>query len=145
MKRAALLCSAEPLYREFEIDLAVRLRGRKGAGAAGFFRIGGGFLIVPGLMMATGMTLANVTASSLVSLAVFGASTASNYALHGEVDFRLAGLLLAGGAAGGGTGLVLSRALATRVRLARSAFSVLIVIVAVYFGWKAASSRSWTG
>jgi uncharacterized protein len=114
-------------------------------GAAGFFGIGGGFLIVPGLMMATGMTLANATASSLVSVAVFGASAASNYALHGEVDFRLAGLLLAGGAAGGGIGVLLSRALATRVRLARSAFAVLIVIVAVYVGWKAASALGWTG
>jgi len=43
--------------------------------AAGFFGIGGGFLIVPGLMAATGMTLANATASSLVSVALFGAAT----------------------------------------------------------------------
>jgi uncharacterized membrane protein YfcA len=114
-------------------------------GAAGFFGIGGGFLIVPGLMMATGMTLANATASSLVSVAVFGAATASNYALHGEVDLPLVGLLLAGGAVGGGLGILLSRALATRVRLARSAFAVLIVIVAVYVGWKAASALGWTG
>jgi uncharacterized membrane protein YfcA len=113
-------------------------------GAAGFFGIGGGFLIVPGLMMATGMTLANATASSLVSVAVFGAATASNYALHGEVDFRLVGLLLAGGAVGGGLGVLLSRALASRVRLARSAFAVLIVIVAVYVGWKAATALGWT-
>jgi uncharacterized membrane protein YfcA len=113
-------------------------------GAAGFFGIGGGFLIVPGLMMATGMTLANATASSLVSVAVFGASTASNYALHGEVDFRLVGLLLAGGAVGGALGVLLSRALASRVRLARSAFAVLIVIVAVYVGWKAATALGWT-
>ena len=96
-------------------------------------------------MMATGMTLANATASSLVSVAVFGAATASNYALHGEVDLPLAGLLLAGGAVGGGLGVLLSRALATRVRLARSAFAVLIVIVAVYVGWKAASALGWTG
>ena len=36
--------------------------------AAGFFGIGGGFLIVPALMAATGMTLANAAASSLVSV-----------------------------------------------------------------------------
>jgi hypothetical protein len=54
-------------------------------------------------------------------------------------------LLLAGGAAGGGIGVLLSRALATRVRLARSAFAVLIVIVAVYVGWKGASALGWTG
>jgi uncharacterized membrane protein YfcA len=43
--------------------------------AAGFFGIGGGFLIVPGLMLATGMTMANATASSLVSVTIFGAAT----------------------------------------------------------------------
>ena len=51
----------------------------------------------------------------------------------------------AGGAVGGGLGILLSRVLATRVRLARSAFAVLIVIVAVYVGWKAASALGWTG
>lgn len=44
--------------------------------AAGFFGIGGGFLIVPGLMWATGMTLAAAQATSLLSVAAFGASTA---------------------------------------------------------------------
>jgi len=113
--------------------------------AAGFFGIGGGFLIVPGLMLATGMTLANATASSLVSVTVFGAATAANYALHGEVDFRLTGLLLAGGAVGGGLGILVSRALASRARLARTAFALLIVAVAVYVGWKAAGALGWTG
>ena len=48
------------------------------------------------------------------------------------------------GAVGGGLGVLLSRALATRVRLARSAFAILIVIVAVYVGWKAAGELGWT-
>lgn len=114
-------------------------------GAAGFFGIGGGFLIVPGLMLATGMTLANATASSLVSVAVFGAATASNYALHGQIDLRLAGLLLAGGAAGSGLGILAARALASRAGLARSAFAVMIMFVAVYVGWKAARALGWVG
>lgn len=112
--------------------------------AAGFFGIGGGFLIVPGLMLATGMTLANATASSLVSVTVFGAATAANYAAHGEVDLRLTGLLLAGGIVGGGLGILAARALAERTRLARSAFALLIVIVAVYVGWKAGTTL-WPG
>jgi len=113
--------------------------------AAGFFGIGGGFLIVPGLMMATGMTLANATASSLVSVVVFGAATAANYGVHGEIDLRLAGLLLAGGAVGGGLGILAAWALASRVRLARSAFALLIVAVAAYVGWKAGAALGWTG
>ncbi|MDA1150203.1 MAG: sulfite exporter TauE/SafE family protein, partial [Proteobacteria bacterium] len=46
--------------------------------AAGFFGIGGGFLIIPGLMLATGMTITNAAASSLLSVTVFGAATAGN-------------------------------------------------------------------
>ena len=105
--------------------------------AAGFFGIGGGFLIVPGLMLATGMTMANATASSLLSVALFGAATSFNYALSGQVDWRLAGLLLLGGAAGGVGGLFAAKALSTRVRLARSLFAVLILIVAAYVAWRA--------
>ncbi len=105
--------------------------------AAGFFGIGGGFLIVPGLMLATGMTLANATASSLLSVSLFGAATSANYAASGLVDWPLAGLLLAGGMMGGIAGLFAARALSTRIRLARTLFAILIIIVAAYVAWRA--------
>jgi len=105
--------------------------------AAGFFGIGGGFLIVPGLMLATGMTMANATASSLLSVALFGAATSANYALSGQVDWPLAGLLLLGGAAGGVAGLFATKRLATHARLARSLFAGLIIVVAAYVAWRA--------
>lgn len=53
--------------------------------AGGFFGIGGGFLIAPGLMAATGMTLANAAALSLVSVTLFGAATSASYAASGLV------------------------------------------------------------
>jgi uncharacterized membrane protein YfcA len=105
--------------------------------AAGFFGIGGGFLIVPGLMLATGMTIANAAASSLVSVALFGASTSANYALSGWVDWRLAGLMLAGGALGGLAGLRIAGALATRADMARKGFAGLVLVVAAYVAWRA--------
>lgn len=108
--------------------------------AAGFFGIGGGFLIVPGLMIATGMTMSNATASSLVSVALFGAATSANYAISGLVDGRLVLLLLAGGAVGGLVGIVISRMLSSRVRLARSAFAGMILLVAAYVAWNAAGA-----
>ena len=119
--------------------LALRLgpTGLITGGAAGFFGIGGGFLIVPGLMLAAGMPLANATASSLVSVALFGAVTASNYFLSGYVDLRLAGLLLAGGAAGGAIGVVLARTLAPRVMLLRRGFAAMVLAVAIYVAWQA--------
>lgn len=105
--------------------------------AAGFFGIGGGFLIVPGLMLATGMTMANATSSSLLSVALFGAATSTNYALSGQVDWTLAGLLLLGGAVGGVAGLFAAKGLSTRVRLARTLFATLILAVAIYVAWRA--------
>lgn len=105
--------------------------------AAGFFGIGGGFLIVPGLMLATGMPLAHAAASSLLSVAVFGAATSFNYALSGLVDWRLAGFLLLGGTLGGGLGLLAAHRLADRAALARTLFAALIMIVAAYVGWRA--------
>ena len=104
--------------------------------AAGFFGIGGGFLIVPGLMLATGMTMANATASSLLSVALFGAATSFNYALTGQVDWTLAGWLLLGGAVGGVAGLFAAKGLAGHARLARSLFAGMIILVAIYVAWR---------
>ncbi|AUW45986.1 membrane protein of unknown function (plasmid) [Rhizobium leguminosarum] len=53
--------------------------------ASGFFGIGGGFLIVPGLMLATGMPMINAIGTSLLSVAAFGLATALNYASSGLV------------------------------------------------------------
>lgn len=105
--------------------------------AAGFFGIGGGFLIVPGLMLATGMTLANAAASSLVSVALFGTATSFNYALSGLVDWPVAGLFIVGGVLGGALGLRGAQVLAARAALARRLFAGLILIVATYVGWRA--------
>ncbi len=108
-----------------------------GAGfAAGFFGIGGGFLIVPGLMAATGMTLANAAASSLLSVALFGAATSANYAVSGLVVWPVAGLFVLGGAAGGAAGLRLAGLLAQRQLLARRLFAGLVLAVAAYVAWK---------
>src|SRR2546421_8666281 len=69
---------------------------------SGFFGIGGGFLIVPALMLATGMPIMNAVSSSLVAVTAFGLTTAASYAWSGLVSWALAGLVVAGGAARGG-------------------------------------------
>lgn len=98
--------------------------------AAGFFGIGGGFLIVPGLMLAVGMTMTNATASSLVSVSIFGAATSANYAMSGLVDGSLILLLLAGGVLGGVIGILISKWLADNLHTARLAFASMIFVVA---------------
>ena len=68
---------------------------------SGFFGIGGGFLIVPGLMLSTGMPILNAVGSSLIAVAAFGATAAANYALSGLVDWWLAAIFICGGLIGG--------------------------------------------
>lgn len=107
--------------------------------AAGFFGIGGGFLIVPGLMAAAGMTLANAQASSLVSVALFGGATSANYALSGLVDWPIAGAMVVGGAVGTAVGMPVARALGDRASLGRKLFAGLILAVAAYVAWRAST------
>ena len=105
---------------------------------SGFFGIGGGFLIVPGLMAATGMPIANAVASSLLAVAAFGITTASSYALGGLVDWPLAALFIGGGVLGGFAGNSVSHALGKRRGALNTLFALLIFLVAAYMFWKSA-------
>lgn len=101
-------------------------------GLSGFFGIGGGFLIVPGLMLATGMPILNAIGSSLVAITVFGLTTAANYAASGLVDWLLAAIFLAGGVLGGVMGAALAKRLADKRGVLSTAFSFVIFAVAAY-------------
>jgi hypothetical protein len=100
--------------------------------AAGFFGIGGGFLIAPGLMASTGMTLANASASSLVSVTLFGGATSLSYAASGQLLWPLFGALVAGGAMGTIAALPLARHLESRAALARTVFALMVIGVALF-------------
>jgi uncharacterized protein len=99
---------------------------------SGFFGIGGGFLIVPGLIGATAMPLINAIGSSLVSVTAFGLTTAASYAWSGLVDWRLAGLFVLGGALGGLLGIRLARHLAGRKHALTRTFSGIVITVGLY-------------
>jgi uncharacterized membrane protein YfcA len=105
--------------------------------AAGFFGIGGGFLIVPGLMAATGMTLANAAASSLVSVVLFGAATSASYAASGLVDWRVFLALVSGGSIGSMIAIPVGRLLTERTTVARRAFALMVLATAGYVAWRA--------
>ena len=96
-------------------------------GVSGFFGIGGGFLIVPGLIGATAMPLLNAIGSSLVSVAAFGATTAASYAVSGLVDWPVAGLFVLGGAGGAVAGVALARRLAAERRCSPLLFAVVVI------------------
>ena len=111
-----------------------------GTGAfSGFFGIGGGFLIVPGLIASTGMPMINAVGSSLVAVTAFGLTTAANYALSGLVDWLLALAFIVGGVIGSFAGARLAARLAGAGHLT-NIFAALIFVVAAYMLWKSGSS-----
>ena len=100
--------------------------------AAGFFGIGGGFLIAPGLMASTGMTLANASASSLLSVSLFGSATSLSYAASGQLIWPLFGALVLGGAGGTLVALPLTKFFEHRAALARTIFALMVIAVAIF-------------
>lgn len=104
-----------------------------GVGAlSGFFGIGGGFLIVPGLMAATNMPLLFAIGSSLVSVSAFGLTTAGNYALSGMIDWRLVAFFILGGIAGGFLGRRAAVLLSDRRQVLANIFAGIVATVGIY-------------
>jgi len=99
---------------------------------SGFFGIGGGFLIVPGLIAATAMPMINAVGSSLVGITAFGLTTAASYAFSGLVDWPLAILFVIGGALGGLGGIALAQRLAGHKHVLSRIFSGVIIAVGIY-------------
>lgn len=112
-----------------------------GSGAfSGFFGIGGGFLIVPGIVAATGMPMINAVGTSLVAVTAFGLTTAANYAWSGLVDWHLAGLFIAGGALGSWLGLKGAQRLSASTGRLNLLFALLVLSVAAYMLYRGASA-----
>lgn len=99
---------------------------------AGFFGIGGGFLVVPALILATRMPILYAVGSSLLAVTAFGLTTAVNYAASGFIDWPLAALFIAGGVLGGLVGGRSAKALAGRKGALNTVLAVLIFSVAIY-------------
>lgn len=106
---------------------------------SGFFGIGGGFLIVPGLRLSTDMPIINAVGTSLVAVTAFGLTTAANYAFSGLVDWPLAAIFISGGILGGFLGTALAKRLSGSGALT-TVFSGLIFVVAAYMLWKSAAT-----
>jgi uncharacterized membrane protein YfcA len=108
--------------------------------ASGYFGIGGGFLIVPGLVLATGIPMIHAVGSSLFAVGCFGLATALNYAWSGLVDWPVAGTFIAGGVGGGLFGMLLANHLSRGKNLLRYVFSAIVLIVAAYVLYRSGHS-----
>lgn len=107
---------------------------------SGFFGIGGGFLIVPGLLFSTGMPMIFAIGSSLLSVGSFGLTTALNYATSGFVDWLVAVEFIVGGVVGGLVGTRLAVHLAGKRAALNRIFAGLVFVVALYMLYKNAAA-----
>lgn len=107
---------------------------------SGFFGIGGGFLIVPGLLFATGMPLINAIGTSLFAVGAFGLTTALNYAAAGLVDWKIAGEFILGGFVGGIFGMKLAFRIAPHKSALNTVFASIIFVVAAYMVYRTAGA-----
>ena len=103
---------------------------------AGFFGIGGGFLIVPGLVFSTGMGMLQAVAASLFSVGAFGLTTAISYAVSGYVDWYVVLLYIVGGMIGGLLGVRFASHLGKSKRRLQVVFSSVLILVALYMLYK---------
>ncbi|MDX2159571.1 MAG: sulfite exporter TauE/SafE family protein [Hyphomicrobiaceae bacterium] len=137
-RRASVAPKFVPLSRETAGRLGPRLAGFGLATGtlAGFFGIGGGFLVVPGLIAAADMPLIAAIGSSLVSVTAFGITTAVSYAASGLIDWRLVALFVVGGILGSIAGGRLAQHLSSRKAALTQVFAVIVASAGLYVVWR---------
>lgn len=102
---------------------------------SGFFGIGGGFLIVPGLTLSTRMPMIEAIGTSLIAVTAFGLTTAVSYAMSGLVNWPVAATFIFGGIIGARIGVFAARHLSKGKALTRT-FAIFVIAVAIFMLWK---------
>jgi len=98
--------------------------------ASGYFGIGGGFLIVPGLIYSGALNIIQAVGTSLVSVGIFGLVTALRYSLSGDLNILITALYVIGGIVGGWIGAHFASKVSRRTLT--EIFAIIIILVAIY-------------
>lgn len=101
--------------------------------AAAFFGLGGGFLIVP-LLMVVGFSGDRAVGTSVLAIVIMSASALAAHSRLGNVDFRLGLLLGIGGMVGAQVGARVVEAVPPDSF--RKLFALVLVGLAAYLVWK---------
>jgi len=134
MSKKNLSIQSSKIYDEngtfFAHKIGIILVGFSVGIAAGYFGIGGGFLIAPSLMYMANLNIIDAIGTSLLPVSVFGLTTAIRYSLEGQIQWLVSILFIVGGIGGGYVGTRLS----TRIRRERlvKIFSILLILVALF-------------
>jgi uncharacterized protein len=100
---------------------------------AGFFGIGGGFMIVPALMLVGGLELPLAAPVALLPIAAFAGVVGAEYWLAGEIRPVWSAVMLLAGIPAGAAGIWLSHRISKVVLL--RVFAVFLVALGVYIAW----------
>jgi uncharacterized membrane protein YfcA len=122
--RPTFVCDCPQVLKVVAVASAVGL-------LTGFFGVGGGFVVVPALVLALGFTMPAAVGTSLLVIAINSTSALlSRMGTGVHLDWALIGVFTLAAIVGS----VLGGRLATRVRPERltAAFTVLLVVVALY-------------
>lgn len=122
--RPTLVCDCPRVLKVLVVASAVGL-------LTGFFGVGGGFVVVPALVLALGFTMPVAVGTSLLVIAINSTSALLSRMGHGvHLDWLLIGVFTLAAIVGS----LLGGRLTTRVRPQRltAAFTVLLVAVALY-------------
>ena len=118
-----------PRHLNFFASYRLELNGLLVGVAAGYFGIGGGFLIVPSLLYA-GLEISNTITTSLIPVSMFGATTAIRYSLENQINILISLLFVIGGIGGS----LLGTRMLTRIpkNVITNTFAIIIAVVGVY-------------
>ena len=95
-----------------------------------FFGIGGGFLIVPALLFSTNLSTIKAIGISLMSVGMFGITTAIVYATKHKIDFLIAIRYLVGDFLGGFLGVKLATRL--NAKKLKTFYAIAVILVGLY-------------
>lgn len=118
-----------PRQFSFLMHHRLKLMGLVVGLTAGYFGIGGGFLIVPSLLH-SGLNISNAIGTSLIPVSMFGTTTALWYSFTNQVNIMISILFVIGGVGGG----YLGTKMLTRipVNTVTNIFAIIIAFVGVY-------------
>jgi uncharacterized membrane protein YfcA len=127
-------CQRDPEGKLRLTSQCAMLLGVVGLGAgvlSGMFGVGGGFIIVPALVMFSGMGMQRAIGTSLLVITLISASGTATHLLAGkDLSLAMAGVFTAGSIAGLFAGSGLAQRLAGPVL--QKVFAAAIVVVALY-------------
>lgn len=99
--------------------------------AAGYFGIGGGFLVVPALIHAIpGLNMIDAIGTSLLPVSTFSSVTAARYSLSGEINLPVTILFVLGGMIGGLYGTRISSKVP--IDTLKQVFAIILIVIAIY-------------